>query len=398
MQTAALRLHCFLVYAIVGAYLPYVPVYLGHDLKLHDWQIGWVTGCYGLAVLLSPPVMAALADSKVPGRALLAGGYALSAGALCAFALVDGFVPALLLAIVFGLCYTPLTPLLDGLLFSELARERAAGRTPPPYSALRVWGSVGFMAPAFALFAVMHYGLAGGRAAMYAGAVAAAAGFLCARLLRRAPPEARTERLPMALAWAELRRPPTLALIGPLVLLFASISVFYGFYPRLIVEVGIAPEWVGMVSNLGVLAELPWMIFAATTLRRFGVRAVMLLGSACMLARMLLLAAAPGPEVAVATQLLHGPAVVSLYLLPPMILDHKAAPGFRNSVQGLYAGLCYGAARVVGAGAGGHAAEYGLSWAFALAAALAGGATLWLALKWRDPAVEAALRGRGAQD
>lgn len=357
MQTAALRLHFFLLYAIIGAYLPYVPVFLGHDLKLPDWQIGWVTGCYGLAVLLSPPVMAGLADSKVSGRVLLAGGYALSGMALCAFAGVDGFVPALLLSVVFGLCYTPLTPLLDGLVFAALSREKAAGRAPPPYSALRVWGSVGFMAPAFALFVVMHVGLAGGRAAMFAGAVAAGVALGCALLLPRTPPEAKPERLPVALAWAELRRAPTLSLIGPLVLLFAAISIFYAFYPRLIVEVGIAPEWVGMASNLGVLAELPWMIFAAVTLRRFGVRAVMLLGAACMLARMLLLAALPGPGMAVATQLLHGPAVVSLYLLPPMILDQKAAPGCRNSVQGLYAGLCYGAARVVGAGAGGHAAE-----------------------------------------
>jgi PPP family 3-phenylpropionic acid transporter len=396
VRTAALKLHYFLLYAVVGAYLPYVPVFLGHDLKLPDWQIGWVTGCYGLAVLLAPPVMAALADSRVPGRALLAGGYALSGAALCAFAGVDAFVPAVVLAVVFGLGYTPLTPLLDGLVFAELAKARAAGALPPPYSALRVWGSVGFMAPAFALFAVMHYGLAGGRAAMFAGAVAAGVAMLCARLLPRAGPEVRAEKLPAALAWAELRRPPTLSLIGPLVLLFAAISVFYAFHPRLVIEVGIAPEWVGMVSNLGVLAELPWMIFAAASLRRFGVRAMMLLGALCMLARMLLLAAVPGPEVAVATQILHGPAVVSLYLLPPMILDQKAAPGFRNSVQGLYAGLCYGAARVVGAGAGGHAAEYGLQWAFALAAALSGAAVLWLWLAWRDPAVEAALRGRDA--
>lgn len=395
MRTAALKLHYFLLYAIVGAYLPYVPVFLGHDLKLPDWQIGWVTGCYGLAVLLAPPVMAALADSKVPGRALLGCGYALSGAALCAFAEVEAFVPALLLAAVFGLCYTPLTPLLDGLVFAELAKMKAAGGAPP-YSALRVWGSVGFMAPAFALFAVMHYGLAGGRAAMFAGAVAAGVAMLCALLLPRAAPEVRTEKLPAALAWAELRRPPTLALIGPLVLLFASISVFYAFHPRLLVEVGIAPEWVGMVSNLGVLAELPWMIFAAAALRRFGVRALMLLGALCMLVRMLLLALVPGPEVAVATQIFHGPAVVSLYLLPPMILDQKAAPGFRNSVQGLYAGLCYGAARVVGAGVGGHAAEFGLPWAFALAAALSGAAALWLWLAWRDPDVEAALRGRAA--
>ena len=273
-----------------------------------------------------------------------------------------------------------------------MSRAREAGLQPPRYSALRVWGSVGFMAPALGLFAVMRWGLMGGRAAIFAAALMAVVALVCAPLLPKIAPEPAAPGVPAAAAWAELRRPPTRALIGALVLLFAAISVFYAFYPRLVVAVGIDPAWVGLVTNLGVLAELPWLIFAAGLLRRFGARAVMLVGATSLAARLVLLALLPGPATVVATQVLHGPAVIALYLLPPMILDHKAAPGSRNSVQGLYAGLCYGAARVVGAGAGGHAAEYGLAWAFALAGVLAGAGALWLALGWRDPAAEAALR------
>lgn len=199
--------------------------------------------------------------------------------------------------------------------------------------------------------------------------------------------------MPTAAAWRELWRAPTRGLIGPLVLLFAAISVFYAFYPQQVVAVGIDPAWVGLVSNLGVAFELPWIVGAAALLRRFRVRSLFVLGAVCMTARMVLLALVPTAEVVVATQVLHGPVVLSLYVLPPMVLDRKATPDFRNSVQGLYAALCYGAARFVGSGAGGHAAEYGLAWAFALAAALAFAAALWLALSWRDPAVETALRG-----
>jgi PPP family 3-phenylpropionic acid transporter len=393
MRTAAFRLHFFLLYAVVGAYLPYVPVFLGHDLGLQDQQIGWIVGAYGLAVLLAPPVMAALADSKVAGRSLVGAGHALSAAVLLAFAGAEGFAPALALSIAFGLAYTPMTPLLDGLVFAEMARARAAGQAPPAYGALRVWGSLGFMAPAFVLFAVLYWDLAGGQAAMLVGAAAAALAALCARLLPRVPPPASEAKVPTAAAWAELRQPPTLALIGPLVLLFASISVFYAFYPRLIVEVGIDRAWVGLVSNLGVLFELPWVLLAGPLLGRASARSLMLLGAGCMAARMGLLALVATPTTVLATQLLHGPVVLSLYVLPPMVLDHKASPACRNSVQGLYAALCYGAARFVGSGAGGHAAEYGLAWAFALAAALAFAAALWLALSWRDPAVETALRG-----
>lgn len=394
MRTGGFKLHYFLLYAVVGAYLPYVPVFLGHDLKLPDSQIGWITGAYGLAVLVAPPVMAALADRRVPGRTLVAVGYSLSCAVLLAFAWADGFMAPLLLSAAFGLAYTPMTPLLDALAFTEMARARGAGATPPDYGALRVWGSLGFMAPAFVLFALMHSGLAGGRAAMLTGAAAAALAVVCAPLLPRVVPEPRAATtVPTAAAWAELRRPSTFALVGPLVLLFVSISVFYAFYPRLVVEVGIDPAWVGLASNLGVLFELPWLFLAPAILRRTSVRSLMLFGAACMTVRMALLATVATPTTVLATQVLHGPVVMSLYLLPPMVLDHKASPDFRNSVQALYAALCYGAARFVGSGAAGHAAEFGLQWAFVLAAAFALAAALWLWASWRDPAVETALRG-----
>src|SRR5690606_18285366 len=77
MNSGAFKLQFFLLYAIIGAYLPYVPVFLRHDLAMPDHQIGWVTGCYGLAVVVAPPIVAALADRRVPGRTLLAIGYAL---------------------------------------------------------------------------------------------------------------------------------------------------------------------------------------------------------------------------------------------------------------------------------------------------------------------------------
>lgn len=392
MRARSLRLHFFLLYAIVGAYLPYAPVFLGRDLGLPDWQIGWVLGCYGLAVALAPPLVAALADRGVSARALVALGAALSGVALVALAAVDGFVGALALSAAFSLAYTPMIPLLDGIVFTDMSEETRRGGRPPTYSSLRLWGSVGFMAPAFALFYFLHAGLASGRGAMLAGAAAAAFSLASAPLLPRHPAPPRAPRVPLAAAWSELTRPPMRALIGALVLLFAAISVYYAFYSRLVIEVGIAPAWVGIAANLGVVAELPWLIFASSLLRRSSARSLLLLAALCQTLRLVLLAAAPSPAIVLATQALHGPIVLGLYLLPPMILSQRAAPDFRHSIQGLYAAVCYGLARVLGAGVGGHAAELGLDRAFWLAAALSALATTWLALSWRDPQAEASLR------
>lgn len=387
MRFGWIRLHFALVYAVAGAYMPYLPVYLGSDLGMPDAQIGWVSGAYGLSVLVAPALFTSLADRSLSGRTIIALAALLACAALLGLALADSFAAVLPLAFVFSLFYTPLFALLDGLAFSAIA----AAERPPPYERLRVWGSLGFMVPAVVLFFALHAGAAG-RAAVLAAAVAAGLAAVAALALPRFTPPERAPGLASLAAWHALRGASTRALLLALGLLFASISVFYAFYGRLLVAVGIDPQWVGLAVNLGVLVELPLVFAASALLRRFTVRTLMLVGAAALTVRMALLATAD-PVVAVASQVLHGPAVVALYVLPPMILNLKAEPGLRNSVQGLYAMLCFGVARLVGSVAGGYAAEIELRWAFALAAALALAATVCLALAFRDPDIDAALRG-----
>ncbi len=468
MRFGSIRLHYLLAYAIVGAYMPYLPVFLGRDLGMPDWQIGWIAGMYGMAVILSPPIVTYLADRRFSGRTLIGLAYALTGCALLALAFASGFVAVLLISVAFSMVYTPMFALLDGLTFSASAAARHDGLPVPPYDRIRVWGSLGFMIPAFVLFFALRAGAASGRAAIFAAAVAAGLGLLCIPLLPRIAPgsgklAARTpvpetnltggpipdpgapvpadspipgapvptdsptagapvpktsltalvldpgapvptdsltgsgvpvpaDSSPDAAAWHVLRRAPTRDLLIPLGLLFASIAVFYGFYARLVLEVGIDPSWVGLVMNIGVLSELPFMFAAGPLLRRFSLRSLIIFGAACLVVRMLLLATIADPRVTVASQLLHGPVVVAIYLIPPMYLNLKAPANARNSVQGFYAMICFGVARLLGSVAGGYAAGLGLAWAFGLGAVLAAAALVWLWLRFFDPAADAALR------
>ena len=410
VRFGSIRLHYLLAYAIVGAYMPYLPVFLGRDLGMPDWQIGWIAGMYGMAVILSPPIVTYLADRRFSGRSLIGLAYALTGCTLLALAFARGFIPVLLISMVFSMVYTPMFALLDGLTFSASAAARHDGQPVPPYDRIRVWGSLGFMIPAFVLFFALRAGAASGRAASFAAAVAAGLGLLCVPLLPHIPPvltapvptdspsvpgapvPSDSPAPPSATAWDVLRRSPTRDLLIPLGLLFAAIAVFYGFYARLVLELGIDPAWVGLVMNLGVLSELPFMFAAGPLLRRFSLRSLILFGAACLVVRMLLLATVPDPRVTVASQLLHGPVVVAIYLIPPMYLNLKAPAGARNSVQGLYAMLCFGVARLLGSVAGGYAAGLGLAWAFGLGAVLAAAALLWLWLRFFDPAADTSLR------
>jgi PPP family 3-phenylpropionic acid transporter len=391
LRFTAIRLHYLLVYAALGAYTPYLPVFLGQDLGMHDAQIGWITGVYGLSVILGPPLVTYLADRLFSGRSLIAFAYFASALALVALALADQFIPVFLLSFAFSVAYTPLLALIDGLAFAAIAATTGTGARPPRYDRLRLWGSLGFMVPAFVLFFVLQAGAASGRAAIVAAAVASALGALCSPWLPRLAPEPH-ERLPGAAAWQVLRGRPTRDLVIPLGLLFAAISVFYAFYAPRVLDVGIDPTWVGLVMNLGVLAELPLVFALGPLLRRFSLRNLVLFGALCLTLRMTLLAAVADPLVTIASQVLHGPVVVALYLIPPMYLNLKAQPGVRNGVQGLFTMLCFGVARLLGSVAAGYAAEVDLAWAFVLGALLSAIAVAWLWLRFHDSAADTALR------
>ncbi|MEX0742409.1 MAG: MFS transporter, partial [Phycisphaeraceae bacterium] len=213
--------------------------------------------------------------------------------------------------------------------------------------------------------------------------------------------------LPSGQAWRALLRPNVRSLIGPLVLGFIGISIFYAFYSLYLEELGIGKEWIGIISNIGVGAEVTLMLFSAPLLAKFGLRGVMIVGAACLVVRMALLAAVPSPTVAIVSQLLHGPIVLWLYLVPPMYLNLQAEPSYRNSMQSLYSVLCFGVARWVGSIVGGHATQLGgdpmtgLRWAFLLALVLAVIALTWLVIFFRDDKACQAIRdnadqGRGA--
>ncbi|MBI1373148.1 MAG: hypothetical protein GC159_10495 [Phycisphaera sp.] len=426
-----LRLHYLLLFAVVGAYLPYMPVYL-NELGMSDWQIGWVSGVYGLSVILMPAVIAYLADRHASNKVLIGVGYALAAAGLTAIALVSFdaqshaaevvagvdaaagkthlFIVLLTLSLLFSMAYTPMFSQLDGLTFGTLADAETAGVDPPRYHRLRLWGSWGFMLPAVALYLLMQFTEATSVWAIVTAAACAAVAALTAPALPntgRARPDETTAAsdvdraepddsptndepapsrrvMPSTEAWRVMSRGPVVHLVVPLIMLFLAISIFYSFYSRQLQHLDIDRKWIGLIVNIGVLCEVLLIMKADVLLNRLGLRGVLILGAAGMVLRLGLLAVVPTVPVAIATQVLHAPIVLALYFIPPMYLNLKAAPAFRNSMQGLYGMLCFGLARFIGSIAGGYFATLSLEAAMAFGATLALVATAWLIVAFRD--------------
>ncbi|MEX1017802.1 MAG: MFS transporter [Phycisphaeraceae bacterium] len=407
----ALKANYFLGYALMGSVLPYLPVYL-RTQELTNTQVGYVLGMVGAAILLSPVALTLLADAHLEGKTLLAGIFLASAATLAALLLTEGFWPIFVAHALFALAFVAVMPLQDGLNFQVQAQHRAAGRSAVPYHRVRVWGTVGFILPSLILYVALAAGAPIG-ATLAVGVGFALLGGLSALTLPRTRPLARggapgadvppppenanskletqnsklSSRLPTTEALHAMLRPHVLIFCAAIFLAHMANSAYYAFYPLYLTEqAGIANEWVGLITNLGVVLEVFFMLGFGYLLARFGVRWLMVLGTAAMAVRMGLLAAWPTVFIAVATQVFHGLHVLVIHVAPAVFLNRQAQSRYRNSIQGLYAMTIYGTGRILGSVLGGWVADESLLHVFyyaSLVCALAAGLFI---LFFREPA------------
>ncbi len=382
----AIKTQYLLAFAVMGSLLPYLPLYL-RDRGLGDEQIGQVIAMTGLAMALTPALIALLADTRFSSRALLAGVYALGGVSLGAMLGAHSFITLLLAFSGFAIAFAPVHALHDGLTFSEVERRGMQGLASPPYHRVRVFGTIGFILPSLMLYVALRAG------APVAAALVAAAGFCVLGLLNapRLPrpavhPQTGPRRLPTVDALRTLRQPRLLAYCGGMFLLVMSTSAYYAFYPRYLTDeavVGIDSRWVGLISSIGVSVEIVFMLGFATLVHRLTLRGLIVIGVLAVVARMLLLGWWVHPAIAVGTQAFHGIQVMVMHVAPPLLLNRAAGPGYRSSMQGVYAMGVNGVGRVIGSVLAGYVAGVSLTGLFLVSGLLAGLALPLLA--WSVP-------------
>ncbi len=399
----SLKVEYFLAFGVMGAVLPYLPLFLD-ERGLTEVQIGWVIATTGVAVLLTPVLLTMLADLRLESRTLLAGTFGLSILGLVGLLGSHAFWPILLAHLVYAVSVFPVMPLQDGLNFAVQAQRQQRGLPEVPYHRIRVWGTLGFLVPSLVLWVWLTYDNRVSLCLVVAIAFSALA-LINTRWLPAARESGGSAPLPAArpprrvLGLFPRAAPlPTLAALramtrGP-VLVFAlatwlaniAVAAYYAFYPIYLKDMlGIEPKWAGLISNLGVLIEVVFMLGFGFLLRWFGLRWLMALGAAGIAARFLLLALFPNIYVAVGTQVLHGMLVLVVHVAPPIYLNAQAQGPFRNSIQGLYAMAVVGTGRILGNALSGYAAEASLLGVFAAAAVVAALAAVLFAVMFRDP-------------
>lgn len=370
------RQQYFLIYGVEGALGPYLAVVLSQHLGLAPDDIGTVVAVGGLAILVTPLLLGALADTRVRETRLLGATLVVTATALLLLASAWGLVAALVWYALYCLAYEPSKSLQDGLFFA--ARRAEPGLATTAFNQVRVWGTVGFLVPGAVLWAALSLG--GGL--WLPLAVAATMAAISAAHALRLPQPTSSEHSPrtnalrqfgasMSAATAVARRGPVAVFTGAMLLLQIAMSVYYLFYPLYVTDtIGIDARWLGLIANLGVGLEVVYMAAYGRLVGRLGWRRFMVGAAFAQAVRLVALALWPTVAAALATQAVHGFVVLATLVAGRVFFDEVADDRSRHAMQGLYTLIVLGGGRVVGSFVGGKVAAIDLQLLFAGTAGL----------------------------
>jgi PPP family 3-phenylpropionic acid transporter len=361
----------FAYFVFVGAFAPYFSLYL-QSIGQAAWQIGLLLSLMQLMRVVAPHLWASLADRHGWRARLLQA--TLAAAIACysgVFATTD-FAGLFVVLAAFAFCSSATMPLVEAITLAAL-RDRIEG-----YGAIRLWGSVGFIAAVLGVgWLLDRIAIANLLWLLLAPLVATLA---LALTLRDAPgPSVATaERfLPHAL------RPEVVALLGANLLMNLAHGPLYAFYSIYLDAAGYSKTAIGALWSLGVLAEIGVFLAAPWWMKRFGARQVLVTCFALAVVRFALIGWGVGsPTLLVVAQLAHAATFGACHVASVALMNRWFAGARQVRGQALYMSVAFGVGGFLGAAASGVAWEtIGPAWTFTAASVAAGAGLLLLVLR-----------------
>lgn len=361
----------FCYFAILGAFLPYWPLYL-QNIGYDPAQIGWLMAILPATKIVSPSVWGWFDRSgrtlpliRWAGFLALAcfGGVFASPGELAALVAV---------LLTFSFCWNATLPLFETVTLGHLGEQAAL------YGRIRLWGSVGFILTVWALGAIFDGFMSIARLPEIVVLLLA-----CQWLVSLAVPPSTETHPPESnpALWGILKRGEVIAFFVAAVLLQIAHGPYYAFYSIYLDEHGFSDSTIGELWALGVLAEIVVFQFMHRLMRHVGIR-VLFLGS-LLLSAVRWLMIAWGAEylgIMLIAQLMHA-ATFGVAHAASIHLVHRNFRGpHHGKGQALYSGLSFGLGGALGSLYSGEFwTIWGPAWVFTAAA---GFSLLALVIAW----------------
>jgi len=329
-------------YAAIGAYSPFLALYL-RDIGFSGVQVGLLTALPSVGVAIGGPILGAIADSLGTHRWVLRVGLAAGVALALAASLTESFGVMFAIIALLAVALASVPSLLDSYAVTTSERR---GRS---YGALRVWGSIGYMA------AVLLMGRAMGdnvSSALFAGYAICLGLTLVA--IAGLPPLAERRRQPLLTGVrAVARNRPLTVLLLVAYLLSASAAVMNTYLGVHLESIGGSASLIGAAFALSAASELPVVAFGGWFLNRLGATRLAGLAIGVYTVRFIAYSLITVPDWVLGIQLLHGLSY-GAFLMASVTLAHRLAGREQAATaQALLTAMSFGFGSITGSLVGG---------------------------------------------
>lgn len=348
-------------FASVGAFIPYWSLYLqGRGFSVT--QIAELLAVGMATRIIAPNVWGWIADHSASRMRIVRVAGLLAAVCFAGVLMNDSYVWLFTVMALFSFFWYASLPQFEATVLGHL------GADTHRYSAIRLWGSIGFIVAVAGMGAILDEH---GSDQLPPYILLFLVGAWVFSLFTPDSPQPRAHVDTPSLG-AVLRQPAVLALFTICFLMQASHGVYYGFFTLFLENHGYSRTLVGQLWALGVIAEIGIFVVMHRLLPRFGVRLLLLVTLMLAAARWLLIGlGVDSIAIVLFAQLLHA-FTFGVFHATTIAVVHRVFPGqLQGRGQALYSSLGYGAGGAVGTLASGYIwSSAGAVYAFVFAAAL----------------------------
>jgi nucleoside transporter len=341
----------FLQYAIWGAWAPVLSAYLQNNLGFSGVQLGIIFSLLPLATIISPFIGGQFADRYFPSQKVIAVLQLLGGVILILIASVTAFTPMMWLMLLYCLVYAPTLALTNSIAFVNLKSSEKE------FGAIRVWGTIGWIAAGWALtgwrlLARSPEGVAmKGDTLLLAGAFSIIMG-LQSFSLPHTPPNREGTKPWAFLEALKMFKDRNFLIFCVISFVVATELQFYYVLTSPFLtsaSIGVSQKSIGAVMTIAQFAEIFVMAFLLSwALKKFGMRRTLTLGILAWPIRYIIFMIGTPAWLVIASLSLHGFCYVFFFTAAYIYVDTIAPKDIRHSAQSLIAIIILGFGNFVG--------------------------------------------------
>jgi nucleoside transporter len=341
----------FLQYAIWGSWGPVLSAYLQNNLGFTGVELGIIFSLLPLATIVSPFIGGQFADRYFPTQKVIAVLQLAGGVLLILIASVTAFTPMMWLMLLYSLIYAPTLALTNSIAFVNLKSSEKE------FGAVRVWGTIGWIAAGWALagwraLAKSPQGFAmKGDTLLLAGAFSLLMGVLSFGL-PHTPPQKEGAKPWAFLEALKMFKDRKFAVFAAISFIVATELWFYYVLTAPFLTsaaIGVSQKYVSAVMTIAQIAEIFVMAFLLSwALRKYGMRKTLTLGILAWPIRYVIFVIGTPSWLVIASLALHGFCYVFFFTAAYIYVDSIAPKDIRHSAQGLIATIILGLGSFVG--------------------------------------------------